>query len=137
MRGDVPKNRISRTSQLAPVHKELLNFVEDYRLKGFAILKKMLIFQASCLSEEESKLRQNTYGGRLHAITRWMESNELVLRAGTHQAQEPPKLTMSLALDFILNMAHPAVHLSYRDKRYIINIDQTPVFFFHACHLYR
>jgi hypothetical protein len=99
MRGDVPKNRISRTSQLAPVHKELLNFVEDYRLKGFAILKKMLIFQASCLSEEESKLRQNTYGGRLHAVTSWMESNDLVLRVEMHQAQEPPKLTMTAVLE--------------------------------------
>ncbi len=32
------------TSQLAPMLEELLNFVEEYRLMGFAILKKMLIF---------------------------------------------------------------------------------------------
>ena len=124
-----------RTSQLAPVHEELLHFVEEYRFMGFAISKKMLIFQASRLSEEESLFRRNTYGGRLHAVSRWMERNDLVLRKGTHQAQEPPELTMSAAVDFIFHMARPAVHLSYRDKRYIINMDQTPVFFsMHATH---
>ena len=50
-----------RTSQLAPVHEELLHFVEEYRFMGFAISKKMLIFQASRLSEEESLFRRNTY----------------------------------------------------------------------------
>ena len=118
-----------RNSQLVPMHAELLNIVEEYRFMGFAILKKMLIFQESHLSEEESKFRQNTYGGRLQAISRWMPSNGLVIQAGTHQAQEPPELTIAATLDYILNMARPAVHMSYRDKWYIINMDQTPVFF--------
>ncbi len=43
-----------RTSQLAPVHDELLFFVEEYRRAGFAIAKRMLIFQVARLSEEES-----------------------------------------------------------------------------------
>ena len=59
-----------------------------------------------------------------------MESKDLVIRVGTHQAQEPTTLTMSAALDFILNMARPAVQLSYCNKRYIISMDQMPVFFF-------
>ena len=127
-----------RNSQLAAVHAELMHFVEEYRLMGFAISKKMLIFQASRLSDEESKFRKNTYGARLQAISRWMSSNGLVIQAGTHQAQEPPKLTMAAASDYISNMARPAVvSMSYRDKRYIINMDQMPVFFFHACNSYR
>ena len=118
-----------RTSQLAPVHDELLFFVEEYRRAGFAISKRMLVFQAARLSEEESLFYRNTKVGKVHAITRWMERNDLVLRAGTHQAQEPPEHTISAAKDYIFNMARPAVQTSYRDKRYIINMDQTPVFF--------
>ena len=38
-------------------------------------------------------------------------------------------------MDFIHNMAHPAVSLMYCDKRYIINMNQMPVFFsMHATH---
>ena len=124
------------TSQLTPVHDELLFFVEEYRRAGFAISKRMLVFQAARLSEEESLFYRNTKVGKVHAITRWMERNDLVLRAGTHQAQEPPEHTISAAKDYIFNMARPAVQTSYRDKRYIINMDQTPVFF-HACNAYR
>ncbi len=118
-----------RTSQLAPVHDELLFFVEEYWCAGFVISKRMLIFQAARLSEEESFFFRNTKVGKVHAITRWMERNNLVLRAGTHQAQEPPEHTMSAAKDYIFHMACPAVQLSYRNKWYIINMDQTPVFF--------
>ena len=105
-----------RTSQLAPVHEELLHFVEEYRFMGFAISKKMLIFQASRLSEEESLFRRNTYGGRLHAVSCWMERNDLVLRKGTHQAQDPPELTIlqlwttSLIWPVLLSICHIATN---------------------------
>ena len=46
-----------------------------------------------------------------------------------HQAQEAPEVTMSAAVDYIHNMACLAVSLMYCDKWYILNMDQTPVFF--------
>ena len=124
-----------RVSQLEPVHDELLSFVEEYRHMGFSVSKKMLLFQASRISEQDSSFHRNTTGARRQAVSRWMAHNGLVIRAGTHQAQEAPEVTMSAAMDFIHNIAHPAVSLMYRDKRYIINMDQTPVFFsMHATH---
>ena len=105
-------------SQLEPVHNELLSFIEEYCCMGFSVSKKMLLFQAS-----------NMTGARHQAISHWMARGGLVIRAGTHQAQEAPEVTMSAAMDFIHNIARPAVSLMYHDKRYIINMDQTPVFF--------
>jgi hypothetical protein len=60
-----------------------------------------------------------------------MAKNDLWIRAGTHLAQAPPLTITSAVVDFIINMARPAVNpvLSYRDLKFIINMDQTPVFF--------
>ena len=103
------------------MHDKLLLFIEEYRRMGFSVSKKMLMLQASWISEEDSSFRRNTTGARHQAISRWMARNGLVICAGTHQAQEAPEVTMSAAMDFIHNIARPAVSLMYRDKRYIIN----------------
>jgi hypothetical protein len=87
-------------SQLAPVHDELMSFVDEYRRMGFSVSKKMLMFQASRISDVDSEFRRNMTGARLQAISRWMARNGLVIRAGTHQAQEAPEVTMSAAVDY-------------------------------------
>ena len=76
----------------------------------------MLMFQASRMFVVDSDFRCNISGGRLQAISCWMARNGLVIQVGTHQAQEAPKVTMSVAVDYIKNMARPAVNLSYHDK---------------------
>ncbi len=60
-----------------------------------------------------------------------MAKNNLSIRAGTHQAQVLPQLVSSAALDFIENIARPAVSpdLPYRHPDFIMNMDQTPVHF--------
>ena len=121
-----------RTSQLENVKDDILGFIEEYRLMGFAISKKMLVFQATRLKKDDgSSFSLNTYGARLQVVSRWMTQNRLTVRAGTHQAQADPEQTTSQVLDFILNIARPAIlpGLPSRDRRFILNMDQTPVFF--------
>ena len=121
-----------RTSQLENVKDDILAFIEEYRLMGFAISKKMIVFQATRLEKDDgSSFSLNTYGARLQVVSRWMTQNRLTVRAGTHQAQADPEQTTSQALDFILNIARPAIlpGLPSRDRWFILNMDQTPVFF--------
>ena len=124
---------VGRTGILVKLHlhEELLSFVEEYRLMGFSVSKKILVFQASRLSGPNSLFIKKTYGAKVQAISRWMLQNRLTIRSGTHQAQEEPEVMLSLALDFIINIAHPAVHpsLPTRHRQFILNMDQTPVFF--------
>ena len=42
-------NHKGKVSQVASVHDELLDWVEEYRVNGFSLSKKMLVFQATRL----------------------------------------------------------------------------------------
>ena len=120
-----------RTSQLAHLSEDLLFYVEEYREMGFPLSKKMLIFQAKRLSAADSPFLLLSRHAQEQAISRWMAAHNLTIRVGTHKAQDHPEATKSLALDYILNVARPAVNLTqpHRDRRFIMNMDQTPVFF--------
>ena len=124
-------NHKGKVSQVASVHDELLDWVEEYRVNGFSLSKKMLVFQATRLLPPESSFRSKSLAARTQVISRWMAQNRLTIRTGTHEAQQDPRVTLSEALDFIVHIARPAVDpsLRHRDKRFIINMDQTPVFF--------
>jgi hypothetical protein len=87
----------------------MLGLLASWRSLVEEYLKKMLMFQASCLSEVDSDFRRNMSGGRHQAISQWMARNGLVIRAGMHQAREAPKVIMSSAVDYIHNIARPAV----------------------------
>ena len=119
-----------RHGQLEDVGAELLGFVEELRDDGYAVLRKMIVMKAcQLLGTTDSDFSSKSYAARAQSVSRWMARNNLSIRTGTHQAQAPPQTVSSAAEDFIVNMARPAVNQSYRDQRYIINMDQTPVFF--------
>ena len=42
-----------RTSQLENVKDDILGFIEEYRLMGFTISKKMIVFQATRLKKDD------------------------------------------------------------------------------------
>jgi len=120
-----------RKGQLEDVGPDLLAFVDELREKGYAVSRKMIVLQAIKLLGSDSDFALKTYSAKSQSVSRWMAKNDLSIRAGTHQAQAPPLTVTSAAVDFIINMARPAVNpdLSYRDRKFIINMDQTPVFF--------
>ena len=58
-------------------------------------------------------------------IRRFLVANGRVLRAITHQSQEDPKKKADTAVAFLETTRHLITQKS-RDKRFIINMDQTP-----------
>lgn len=61
-------------------------------------------------------------------MRRFLVSNGIVLRAVTHEAQRAPGQVRQEALDFVDAMK-PIFDAPIRQQRFIINMDQTPVFF--------
>ncbi len=120
-----------RRSQLDDIGPELLGFVKDLRKNGYAVSRKMIVVQACKMMTSDSAFRSKSYAARAQSVSHWMAKNNLSIRAGTHQAQVLPQLVSSAALDFIENIACPAVSpdLPYRHPDFIMNMDQTPVHF--------
>ncbi len=134
LEGDGGNKRIShkgKLSQVAKMHDELLDWVEEYRVNDFSFSKKMLVFQATQLLPPGSPFPLKLLAARTQVISCWMAKYRLTICAGTHEVQEDPQVTASEALDFILHIAWLSVDPSLRhcDKRFIIIMDQTPVFF--------
>jgi hypothetical protein len=121
--------------QLEDVGAELLAFVEELRNSGYAVSRKMIVAKACQLLGTDSDFSSKSFAARAQSVSHWMARNDLLICTGTHQAQAPPQRVLTAAEDFIVNIARPAVNQSYHDRRYIINMDQTPVFF--SMHLLR
>ncbi len=120
-----------RRGQLEDISSGLLSFVEDLREKGYAVSRKMIVTHACRLLGSDTSFPCKSYAAKAQSISRWMAKNNLSIRLGTHQAQALPQSVESCALDFMINIARPAVspNLSYRHPDFIINMDQTPVEF--------
>ena len=61
-------------------------------------------------------------------VRRILQSHSIVIRAKTHQAQRHPKEIVDEAKHFVSRIT-PLLTSPNRDQRYIINMDQTQVFF--------
>ena len=132
-RNDQVSDRLSlvpgRRGQLQDVGADLLSFVDELRGRGYPVSRKMIVVKACRLLGTDSAFSSKSYAARAQSVSRWMAKNHLTIRTGTHQAQAPPQTVTTAAEDFMVNIARPAVNQSYRDRRYIINMDQTPVYF--------
>ena len=123
------RSLVAGRRSLEDVGADLLAFVEDLRGRGYPVSRKMIVVKACRLLGTDSAFSSKSYAARAQSVSRWMARNHLTIRTGTHQAQAPPETVSSAAEDFMVNIARPAVNQSYRDRRFIINMDQTPVFF--------
>jgi hypothetical protein len=69
-----------------------------------------------------------TFVAKLTAVWQFMQANSLVYRMGTHKLQCRPEEVAKEVADFMLLM-RPILKGPHRDRRYILNMDQTPVYF--------
>lgn len=120
---------MGRRGQLEDIGDTLLGFVNLLREKGIAVSRKMIVMQACKILGPDHDFSLKSYAARGASVSRWMAQNGLAVRTGTHQAQAPPQTVEVMAVDFIVNIARPAVTAFHRDKDFIMNMDQTPVFF--------
>ena len=72
--------------------------------------------------------RRKTDRSKDCAIRRFLASNRIVLRAVTHECQRPPEQLRREALDFI-EYARPKIVGPNRHPAFVMNMDQTPIFF--------
>jgi hypothetical protein len=85
----------------------------------------MVILRASSLDET---FRRRSTNSKYAIICRFLYVNNLVIRSKTHQAQKTQSAMEEIGRDFIASMI-PRLVEAGRDQRFIINMDQTPVFF--------
>lgn len=112
-----------RKSSLLAVEEDLLQFIMENRNHGLAVSIRMVTTKASQLL---ANFRRKTARAKDHAIRRFVAAHGLVHRVHTHQSQESITQVREKAVDWIRQARQRLVG---RDQRFIINMDQTPIFF--------
>jgi transposase-like protein len=112
-------------SILTPFDDELLRFVFELREQGMAVSILTIVIKAAQLSREFREKNRET---RMKIVGRWKARHSLVYRMGTHESQRAPNEVMAEATDF-MEVARGWCAAPNRMQEYIINMDQTPVFF--------
>ena len=104
---------------------KLCEWVVNLRCEGMPISMNMVILRASQLDERFCRKRmQREYS----VVRRLLRSHSIVIHSKTHQAQRHPKEMVDEAKHFVSRVT-PLLASPNRDQRYIINMNQTPVFF--------
>jgi hypothetical protein len=116
---------VGRTSILAPVDDELIRWFTEKRDQGVMLSIRLVTLQASRLCAD---FRRKSARAKDQAMRRFLASNGIVMRAVTHTCQRLPHLVREEAMDFIRDVREKVVGEN-RSLKYIINMDQTPVFF--------
>lgn len=112
-------------SQLSEIEDLLLRFIFEHREQGMAVTILMVVFKASALSDQFSA---KTFEARYSVIRRFVAKHSLVYRMGTHESQRHPEEVQEEASDYMMVMREKVVG-PHRDPDFIINMDQTPVYF--------
>ena len=71
---------------------------------------------------------EKSFTTRCSAVKHWLVAHSMRYRMGTHTSQRPPAEVASEALNYMVYM-HRIVTGSNRDRHFILNMDQTPVYF--------
>ncbi len=87
--------------------------------------RQSLILKASSLLPEFSVKKEEA---QVSAMRRLLKKCDIVYRIGTHQSQMSPLLTVSDATDFV-NTIRPFLYSPLRHPKWILNMDQTPVYY--------
>ena len=112
-------------SQLEGVKEELLAWIFERREMGLVVSTRSIIIKACCilpLMEQKSSLV------RLMVMRRFLKKQSLVYRMGTKVSQRLPAEVSQEATEF-QEFIRPMLLGPERSLHWIINMDQTPVFF--------
>ena len=112
-------------AQLRVIEEPLLRFIFEMREQGMSVSHLMVMIKASSLSAE---FAAKTHVARYSAVKRFVRAHSFVYRMGTHVAQRDPEEVRGEATDY-MNSVRPLVEGPHRDRRFILNMDQTPVYF--------
>jgi hypothetical protein len=111
--------------QLSAIDEPLLHYVFKQRKQGFVIDTLKIVLRALYLSPE---FREKSFTARCSAVKRWICAHSMTYPMGTHTSQHPPAKVAGKAANYMGYMRSIVVG-SNRDRRFILNMDQTPVYF--------
>jgi hypothetical protein len=111
--------------QLKAIKGPLLGHIFELREQGVMVSTLQMVVRASQLSP--------MFGGkhfvaRCSAVKCFVRAHSFVYRMGTHLSQHKPEEVAAEAQDY-MRLIRPFLIGPHRDLRFIINIDQTPVYF--------
>jgi hypothetical protein len=112
--------------QLESVQDQLHEWLFEKREQGMAISITHVVWKAQKFIGPEFATK--SFNAKFHATQRWQRRFKYVYRMRTNKATRAPAVVAGEALAFLLatRPSHVGLH---RDKRYIFNMDQTPLWF--------
>ena len=113
------------SSQLKAIEGDLLRYIFEQREQGVEIKVFSVVLRASYMSPE---FREKSFTACCSCVKRFMHAHSFAYQMGTHTSQRPPAEVEGEAFDF-MKFVRVIVSGGNRDRRVIINMDQTPVFF--------
>ncbi len=119
------KNHPGPPSTLKENQDELLKFVAEMRDTGMPINAKTVQLEAARINRS---FRNKSDHAKKSIVERFLKTNLITYRKGTHESQKTLTETKNQSLDFI-NIIRPIVNQSNRLPRYIYNCDQSGIFF--------
>jgi hypothetical protein len=114
-----------RPSTLQTIEEDLLKWIFEQRECGLAISVRMVTAMAQKL---DSAFRRKSDRAKDQAIRRFISAHRFSIRVGTHEAQRPPEDVRAEAIEFLVQL-RPRLLSSDRRRGFILNMDQTPIFF--------
>jgi hypothetical protein len=112
-------------SQLEGIEEPLFCYIFEMREQGVIINSWNVALRASYLSPE---FREKSFTARISAVKRWLVAHSMRYQMGTHTGQHPPAKVESKARKYMAYMRRIVLG-GNRDRRFILNMDQTPVYF--------
>jgi hypothetical protein len=112
-------------SSIAGIASQLLEWIITNRDLGMPVSRNMVILKASSL---DGTFRRKSPASKYAIICRFLAANNLVIRSKTHQAQKCRSVMEEAGQEWITSIV-PHLQAPGRDQRFIINMDQTPIFF--------
>jgi hypothetical protein len=113
-------------SVLEPIEDNILFWFFELRERGLKVSVRMVVLKATELAPPEFGMKSDR--ARDQVVRRFLKAHDIVHRAVTHESQRAPHEVEKQAKDW-MEMIRPMVAAVNRNERFIINMDQTPVFF--------
>jgi hypothetical protein len=114
---------------LHAVQDELHDWLFSKREQGIAIVTSHLVYKATALLDAMSGFKEKTFEARFKVVSRWLSKFSYVYRMRTNEATHPPHVVQGEALEFLVITCPMLADGPHHDRRWIFNMDQTPLFF--------
>ena len=112
-------------SQLASIENDIIRFIFERHEQGIAVSSCTVIMYVSKLLPA---FGVKSSDAKYSAMCGFLEAHDYVHHLGMHKSQTSPLAAAADAYDFV-SVMHPFLYRPTCDPRFVLNMDQTPVFF--------